>query len=102
MVKRPRNGTYNVEHDVIPQARGAVYAHQDAIFNSGAEAHGQTVRPRARSFIVGPCVCDETPTLAKDIGGASCRKTEQRLLDMLQQNHFRDYRFININHLYRA
>lgn len=31
--------TYNVEHDVVPEARGAVDADQDAVFDGGAEAH---------------------------------------------------------------
>lgn len=64
--------TYDVEHDVVTQARGAVDAHEDSVFDGRAEAHRQPVCPRARPLVVGPRVRDQTPSFAKDVGGASC------------------------------
>lgn len=64
--------TYDVEHDKIRQAWGAVDADQDAVVDGGAEANCQPVRPGAWPLVVGPCVCDQTPSFAKDVGGASC------------------------------
>lgn len=70
--------TYDVEHDVVAQTRGAVDADQDAVFDGGAEAHCQPVRPCARPLIIGPRVCDQTPSFTKDICGASCGDTSSR------------------------
>lgn len=67
-----KNNTYNVEHDVVTQTWGAVDADQDAIFYGRAEAHGQPVRPGAWPLVIGPRVCDQTPSFAKDVGRASC------------------------------
>lgn len=67
-----------MQHDVVTQARGAVDADQDAIFDGGAEAHGQAVGARARALVVGPRVRDQTSALPKDVGGASCREERRR------------------------
>lgn len=67
--------TYDVEHDVVAQTRGAVDANQDAILDGRAKAHRQPVRPCARPLVVGPRVCDQTSAFSKDIGGASCGNT---------------------------
>lgn len=64
--------TYDVEHDVVAQARGAVNADQDAIFDGGAEAHGQPVCPCAWPLIIGPSVRDQAPSFTKDVCGARC------------------------------
>lgn len=71
-------GTYDVEHDVVAQARGAVDAHEDAVFDGGAEAHGQAVRPRARPLVVGPRVRDQAPAFAEDVRGAGCGNTRSK------------------------
>lgn len=64
--------TYDVEHDIVAQARGAVNADQDAVFDGGAEAHGQPVCPCAWPLIIGPSVRDQAPSFAKDVRGARC------------------------------
>ena len=61
-----------MEHDVVTQTWGAVDADEDPVFDGRAEAHRQSVRPRAWPLIVGPRVCDQTPSFTEDIGGASC------------------------------
>lgn len=70
--------TYDVEHDVVTQTRGAVDADEDAVFDGGAKAHSQPVSPRARPLIIGPRVCDQTPSFTKDICGASCGNTRSK------------------------
>lgn len=70
--------TYNVEHDVVTQTWGAVDADEDAVFDGGAKAHRQPVRPCAWPLIIGPCVCDQTPSFTKYIGGASCGNTRSK------------------------
>ena len=67
-----------MEHDVVSQTRGAVDAHQDPVFDGGAEAHRQPVGPRARPLVVGPRVRDQTPSFTEDVGGASCGNTSKR------------------------
>lgn len=67
-----------MEHDVVSQTRGAVDTDQDAVLDSGAEAHCQPVRPRARPLVVGPGVCDQTSSFTKDVCGASWRDTRSK------------------------
>lgn len=67
-----KSNTYNVEHDVVAETWSAVNADQDAVFDGGAETHSQAVRPCARPLVIGPRVCDQAPSFAKDVGGASC------------------------------
>ena len=69
---RKNGNTYDVQHDVIAQTRGAVDADQDAVFDGGAEAHGEPVRPGAGPLVAGPRVRDQAPSFPKDVGGASC------------------------------
>lgn len=64
--------TYDVEHDVVTQAGGAVNADKNAVFDGGAETHCQPVRPCARPLVIGPGVCDQPPSFTKDVGGARC------------------------------
>lgn len=75
-VKQPRletiNGTYDVQHDVVAQARRAVDADQDAVLDGRAEAHRQPVRPRARPLVIGPRVRDQSASFAEDVRGARC------------------------------
>lgn len=68
--------THDVQHDVVAQAGGAVDADQDPVFDGGAEAHGQPVRPCAWPLIIGPGVGDQAPSLPKDVGGARCGDRE--------------------------
>lgn len=70
--------TYDVQHDVVAEAWGAVDADQDAVGDGGAEAHGQPIRPRARPLIVGPRVGDQTSSFPKDIRGTSCTETRTK------------------------
>lgn len=65
-------GTYDVEHDVVAQAGGAVNADQDAVFDGGAEAHGQPVCPCAWPLVIGPGVGDQAPSFTEDVRGARC------------------------------
>lgn len=67
-----------MEHDVVTQTWGAVDADEDAVFDGSAKAHCQPVRPCARSFIIGPRVCDQTPSFTKDVGGASWENTTSK------------------------
>ncbi len=71
-------GTYDVEHDVVTQAWGAVDADEDAVFDGSAKAHRQPVCPCAWPLIIGPRVCDQTPSFTKDICGASCGDTRSK------------------------
>lgn len=73
-----------MEHDVVTQTRGAVDAHEDAVFDGGAEAHCQPVRPCAWPLIIGPRVGDQTPSFAKDIGGAGCGNTRSKKREDLE------------------
>lgn len=61
----------------VPEAWGAVYAHQDAVLHGGAEAHSQAVRARAGPVIGRPGVEDEASTFPKDVRGASCESKER-------------------------
>lgn len=61
----------------VPEAWGAVYAHQDAILHGGAEAHSQAVRARAGPVIGRPGVEDEASTFPKDVRGTSCESKER-------------------------
>lgn len=70
--------THDVQHDVVAQAGGAVDADQDPVFDGGAEAHGQPVRPSAWPLIIGPGVGDQAPSLPKDVGGARCGDRERK------------------------
>lgn len=76
-------GAYNVEHDVVAQAGGAVNADQDAIFDGGAEAHGQPVCARAWPLIIGPSVRDEAPSFTEDVRGASCGDKWEKGFDLV-------------------
>lgn len=64
--------TYYVQHEVVTQARGAVNPDQDAVFQGGAEADGQPIRPGARPLIGWPVEGDEAASFAKDVRGPSC------------------------------
>lgn len=70
--KRMISTTYNVEHDVVTQTRGTVNADQDAVLNRGAEAHRQSIGPRARSFVVGPRVRDQASSFTEDVRSTGC------------------------------
>ena len=70
-------GTHYVKLKEVPEAWGAVYAHQDAVLHGGAEAHGQAVRARAGPVIGRPGVQDEASTLPKDVRGASCESKDR-------------------------
>lgn len=70
--------TYDVEHDVVTQTWSAVDADEDAVFDGCTKAHCQPVRPCAWPLIIGPRVCDQTPSFTKDIGGASCGNTRSK------------------------
>lgn len=75
-----------MEHDVVAETWSAVDADQDAVFDGGAEAHSQTVRPCARPLVIGPRVRDQAPSFAKDVGGASCgNKKEIQLKKKMQE-----------------
>lgn len=69
--------THNVEHDVVPQTRGAVDADEDAVLDGRTEAHCQPVRPCAGPLVIRPRVCDQTPSFAKDVCGARCGNTSK-------------------------
>lgn len=56
-----------MEHEVVSQARGAVDADEDAIFDGGAEAHSQPVRTGARALVGRPVKGNETPSFPKDV-----------------------------------
>lgn len=64
--------TYYVQHEVVTQARGAVNPDQNAVFQGGAEADGQPIRPGARPLIGWPVEGDEAASFAKDVRGPSC------------------------------
>lgn len=72
------HSTYDVQHDVVAETRGAVNADEDAVFDGGAEAHCQPVRPCARPLIIRPRVCDQTPSFTKDVCGARCGNTKSK------------------------
>ena len=69
--------SYNVQLQVVPEARGAVDPHQHGAPLVRAEAHGQAVHPRARPVIGGPSVGDERSPLPKDVRGSGCREKER-------------------------
>lgn len=69
-----------MQHDVVSQAWCAVDADEDAVFDGGAKTHCQAVSPCAWPLIVGPGVCDQSPSFSKDVGCASCSKKEEQLL----------------------
>lgn len=70
--------TYDVEHNVVTQTWGTVDADEDAVLDGSAKAHCQPVCPCARPLIIRPCVCDQTPSFTKDVGGSSCENTKSR------------------------
>lgn len=70
--------TYDVKHDVVTQAGGAINADQNAIFDGGAEAHRQPVCPCARPLVIGPGVCDQPTSFTKDVRGARCGEKKGR------------------------
>lgn len=59
--------TYYVQHEVVTQTRRAVNPDQDAIFQGGAEANGQPVRPGAWSLVGWPLEGNEASSFAKDV-----------------------------------
>lgn len=69
--------SYDVQLQVVPEARGAVDPHQHGAPLVRAEAHGQAVHPRARPVIGGPSVGDERSPLPKDVRGSGCREKEK-------------------------
>lgn len=71
-----------MQHDVVTQARRAVNADQDAVLDGGAKPNCQPVRPRAWPLVIGPSVCDQSASFAKDVGGARCRQTERKHFNM--------------------
>lgn len=70
--------TYNVEHDVVTQTRGTVNADQDAVLDRGAEAHRQSIGPRARPFVVGPRVRDQASSFTEDVRSTGCENNRNR------------------------
>lgn len=70
-------GPYNVQLQVVSEARGAVHPHQHSTALVGAEAHGQAVHPRAGPVIGGPRVGDECSPLPKDVRSPSCGENER-------------------------
>lgn len=56
-----------MQHEVVTQTRRAVNPDQDAVFQGGAEAYGQPVRPGARPLIGWPLERDEASSFAKDV-----------------------------------
>lgn len=66
-----------MQHDVVAQARCAVDADQDAVLDGGAEAHRQSVRPRARPLVIGPRVRDQSASFAEDVRGARCERQKE-------------------------
>lgn len=76
--KRMISTTYNVEHDVVTQTRGTVNADQDAVLDRGAEAHRQSIGPRARSFVVGPRVRDQASSFTEDVRSTGCENNRNR------------------------
>lgn len=76
--RRPGPGPYDVQLQVVAEARGAVHAHQHGAPLVRAEAHGQAVHPRARPVIGGPRVGDERSPLPEDVRGPGCRERKGR------------------------
>ena len=50
--------TYDLQLQVVSEARGAVHPHQHRVLQVRAEAHCQAVRARARAVVGGPRVSD--------------------------------------------
>lgn len=68
--------TYYVQHEVVTQTRCTVNPDQDAIFQGGAEANGQPVRPGARPLTGWPGECNEASSFAKDVRRPGWKKQE--------------------------
>lgn len=56
-----------MQHEVIPEAWGAVDADQDALLQGGAEAHGQPVCAGAGPLVRRPLERDEASALPEDV-----------------------------------
>ncbi len=69
--------TYDVEHEVVSQAGGAVDADQDAILERGAKAHCQPVRTGARALVGRPVKGYEASSFPKNICCSSWKRQQE-------------------------
>lgn len=72
--------TYNVEHEVVSQARGAVDADQDPILERSAKAHCQPVRTGAWPLVGWPVKGYEASSFPKDICCSSWKSQQENAL----------------------
>lgn len=76
-----------MQHQIVPQTRGAVNPDQDAVFQGGAETNGQPVCPGARPLVGWPVEQNEASSFAKDVRGPSWAEEMEKykLRDKQQQ-----------------
>lgn len=72
--------TYYVQHEVVPQAWCTVNSDQDAIFQGGAEADGQSVRSGAGPLVSWPVECNEASSFSKDVRRTSWTEEKEEAL----------------------